>query len=49
VRKPWQRINHAVRDALEQITLADMSSAAALGRYAINPFARQRAARHPAT
>jgi FeS assembly SUF system regulator len=51
VRRPWQRINRAVRDALEQITLADMSSAAALGRYAINPFSRQsatRPARHPA-
>ena len=51
VRRPWQRINRAVRDALEQITLADMSGAAALGRYAINAFPRQpatRPARHPA-
>jgi FeS assembly SUF system regulator len=50
VRRPWQRINRAVREALEQITLADMSGAAALGRYAINPFPRQpatRPARHP--
>jgi FeS assembly SUF system regulator len=51
VRKPWQRINRAVRAALEQITLADMSSAATPGRYAINLFPRQpaaRPARHPA-
>jgi FeS assembly SUF system regulator len=51
VRKPWQRINHAVRDALERITLADMSGAAPVGRYAIKPFSRQlttRPARHPA-
>ena len=51
VRRPWQRINRAVRDALEQITLADMSSPPAQARYAINPFPRQpatRPARHPA-
>jgi FeS assembly SUF system regulator len=51
VRKPWQKINGAVRDALEQVTLADMSGAAALARHAIRPFRRQPAtprARHPA-
>jgi FeS assembly SUF system regulator len=52
VRRPWQRINRAVRDALEHITLADMSSPPAQARrYAFNPFPRHlamRPARHPA-
>ena len=51
VRTPWQRINRAVRDALEQITLADMSSPPAHVRHAIDPFPRQpapRPARHAA-
>ena len=50
VRTPWQRINRAVRDALEQITLADLSGAPALTRPVIRPVPRHPAthpARHP--
>jgi FeS assembly SUF system regulator len=44
VRTPWQRINRAVGDALERITLADMCGTPARVRHAINPFPRQPAA-----
>lgn len=52
VRAPWQRINRAVRDALEHITLADMSGALSPMGHAMKPFPRPSATRperHPAT
>jgi len=52
VRIPWQRINGAVRDALERITLADMCDAQAPAHRRLNvslqvPAARSK--RHAAT
>jgi FeS assembly SUF system regulator len=52
VRSPWQRINRAVREALEQVTLADMSSTPSQMSHAMKPFPRHSATRperHPAT
>ena len=49
VRTPWQRINRAVRDALEQITLADMARVSAHLRPSEHALQRQaptRPARH---
>lgn len=45
VRTPWQRINRAVRGALEQITLADLSGVPMHVRRSIHPLHRQSATR----
>lgn len=47
VRTPWQRINRAVRDALEQITLADMASTALPATHSMAATAPPPVARSP--